>query len=777
MSSSSNLHYRTCHLCEAMCGVVIEHQAGEVVSIKGDKADPFSAGHICPKAVALKDLHEDPDRLRRPMKRVGNDWVEISWDEAFSEVEHNLKRIQKQYGRDAVGVYVGNPTAHNPGALLMLGPLLASLRTRNRFSATSVDQLPNMLANLEMFGHQALFPIPDLDRSDFLLMLGANPAASNGSVMSAGDVMGRIKGIRERGGRVVVLDPRRTESAEKADEHWFIRPGTDVFFLAALINVIFAENRQHLRHLADMTEGVETLRRALSDFTPEAVSPLTGVPAEKIRELARAFAEAERAVCYGRIGTSVQEFGGLATWLIYCLNIITGNLDREGGAMFTHPAIDIIGLSAGVATLRGSFDTYRSRVRELPEFGGELPVASFAEEILTPGEGQIRALITHAGNPVLSTPNGRQVEQALDSLEFMVAIDIYLNETTRHAHIILPPTGPLEHGHFDVVLNAVAVRNVVKYSPALFQAPFDSRHDWQILLELVVRLNSRNGFERGIWRGLQSVLEHMELEGMLDWLIATGPYGYRIGLLSKTDKLLNEFFLTGGLYQGAKRLLSGWVDKRVGLPSLLQATSLFSKQGQGLSMKSLREHPHGIDLGPLRESLPSRLCTPEQKIRLVPEIFLRDLLRAQERLSEGFDTEAMVLIGRRHMRSNNSWLHNSHRLIKGKNRCTVFIHPDDAQRLQIEDAAPVRVATAVGMIELPAEVTTDIMPGVISVPHGFGHHREGAQLMVAGRSPGVSVNDITDESVVDELTGVAVFNGLPVSVSAVVVQQGVAEVV
>jgi anaerobic selenocysteine-containing dehydrogenase len=750
-----------------MCGVVIEHADGQILSIKGDKDDPFSQGHICPKAVALKDLQEDPDRIRRPIKRVGQEWVEISWDEAFTEIEQQLKRIRKAHGDDAVGVYVGNPTAHNTGAMLMLGPFLASLNTRNRFSATSVDQLANMLANLKMFGHQALFPIPDLDRTDFLLMLGANPAASNGSLMSAGNVMKRITGIRERGGRVLVIDPRRTESAEKIGEHWFIRPGTDVFLLAAMVNVLFAERLTDLRHLQGMTDGVETLRQALADFTPEAVADITGIAAQDMRTLVRDFATAGRAVCYGRIGTSVQEFGGLSTWLIYCINILTGNLDREGGAMFTHPAIDIVGLSAGIAALRGSYDTYRSRVRDLPEFGGELPVAALAEEIWMPGEGQIRALITHAGNPVLSTPNGRQVEQALASLDFMVAIDIYLNETTRHASIILPPTGPLEHGHYDIALNAVAVRNVARYSPPLYNPPHDSRHDWQILLELIVRLNSRNTFERGLWRGLQVIVERMGLEGLLDWLISMGPKGYRLGVLSRADHLLNEFLLSGKLYQGAKKVLSGWVDKRVGLQSLLEATALFSHQQQGLNLKKLKAHPHGMDLGALQPSFPARLCTDGKRIALTPPEYLADLARARQRLSEGLDPESLLLIGRRHVRSNNSWLHNSHRLVKGKNRCTVMLHPDDAERLGIENGAAVRVASGVGVIELPAELTSDIMPGVVSVPHGFGHHRTGAQLAVASEVPGVSVNDITDEQVLDALTGVAVLNGLPVTVAPV----------
>lgn len=765
MSSPVSQHFRTCHLCEAMCGVVIEHEGDAIVSIKGDKQDPFSRGHVCPKAVALKDLQEDPDRLRRPLKRVGSDWVEISWEQAFDEVESGLRRVRQEFGNDAVGIYVGNPTAHNTGALLLLAPLLGVLRTRNRFSATSVDQLPHMLASLEMFGHQALFPIPDLDRTDFLLMLGANPAASNGSIMSAGNPMQRIKAIRERGGRVLVLDPRRTETAEHLGDHWFIRPGTDVFLLAAIVNVLFAEDLVRLRDLQGLVNGVNELKSAMQPFTPEAVADITGIAAQDIRQLARDFAAAERAVCYGRMGTSTQAFGGLSTWLIYCINVLTGNLDSEGGAMFTHPAIDLVGASGGVAAVRGSYNTWQSRVRGLPEFGGELPVATLAEEIVTPGPGRIRALITHAGNPVLSTPNGKQLDQALGQLDFMVAIDIYLNETTRHAHIILPPTGPLEHGHFDLALNLVAVRNVVKYSPPLLPAAPDSRHDWQILMELVVRLASRNPLDRQLWRGVQGIVEQLGMEGILDVLLRLGPRGQALPV-QRLDQLLTENPLGGGAYRLLRKFLAGRLGASRDLQALVTASGLLSPRRQGLSMEKLREQPHGIDLGPLERSFPERLFTRSRRIELASPVFLGDLPRALATLKAPRARNELLMIGRRHVRSNNSWLHNSHRLIKGKNRCTLLVHPLDADRLGLADGDQALVQSRVGRIEVPVGVTEDIMPGVVSVPHGFGHDRKGARLQVASRAAGVSVNDITDDQLLDALTGVAVLNGVAVTVTA-----------
>lgn len=729
--SGHQQHFRTCHICEAMCGVVIEHDGTQVVSIKGDKQDPLSRGHVCPKVMGLKDVHEDPDRLRRPVKRVGQEFVEISWEEAFATIEANVKRVRREHGPGALGVYVGNPTVHTP-ALVLIPPFIHALGAHQRFSATSVDQLPHMLANLQMLGHQLLFPVPDLDRTDFLLMLGANPAASNGSLMTAGDPMGRIKAIRERGGRVVVVDPRRTETAEKADDHIFLKPGTDFFFLAALANVMFHDAHIRLRHLGDLVTGLAELRAAVEPFTPEAVAELTGVAPAVLRDLARDFASAERGICYGRIGTCVQEFGGLASWLLHALNVITGNLDHEGGMMFATPAFNAVELGP-----RGEFGKHRTRVRGLPSFGGEFPASALAEEILTPGKGQIRLLATHAGNPVLSTPNGRQLDTALAQLDFMFSIDLYINETTRHAHIILPPTSALERSHMDLAFAPVSVRNFIKWSPPLFAAPADSRHDWQILLELANRLGESGRLGRYVRQGVQGAIERLGLDAGLDLMLRFGPYGSHARVVQKSSS-------------ATQRVLS-----------------VLRPDRDGLSLRKLQENPHGIDLGPLERRLPAALGTPDRKIHLAPELYLADVKRAKERL---FSRHAhpMLLIGRRHVRSNNSWLHNSQRLVKGKGRCTAQLHPDDAARLHVAEGQLVRVTSRVGSIEVPAEITDAIMPGVVSVPHGWGHGRAGVRLGVAGKVAGVSVNDITDEQHLDSLTGMPVLNGVPVAVSAVV---------
>lgn len=725
------LHFRTCHLCEAMCGVVIEHQEGEILSIKGDKDDPFSRGHICPKAVALKDLHEDPDRLRHPVKRVGQDWVRISWEEAFDTIESNVKRIRREHGGNALGVYVGNPTVHTP-ALLLIPPFIHALGAGQRFSATSLDQLPSMLASQQMFGHQLLFPLPDLDRTDFFLIVGGNPAASNGSLMTAGDPMGRIKSIRDRGGRVVLIDPRRTETAEKVDEHIFIRPGTDFFFLAAMVQVMFEDEHIRLRHLGEMVEGLVQLRDALVEFTPEAVTEITGIPVQKIRDLARDFASANHGACYGRIGACVQEFGGLTTWLLHAINVITGNLDRAGGMMFANPPFDVVGLGP-----KGNFGKQRSRVRGLPSFGGELPASVLAEEILTKGKGQIRMLATHAGNPVLSSPNGRQMDTALASLDFMFSIDIYINETTRHAHIILPPTSALERSHMDVGLAAVSVRNFAKWSPALFDTRDDTKQDWKILLELSSRLGETSRLGRYVKQGVQSAIDRLGLDAGLDLMLRFGEYGTHAKLAKKHSSPRE------------------------------QVLSVLRPDRDGLSLKKLADNPHGIDLGPLRPVFPQALATHRKKIQLAPLIYVEDVARAKEKLASR-KSDDMQLIGRRHVRSNNSWMHNSYRLVKGKSRCTAMLHPQDAARLNITDGQWVKLTSRVGSIELPAEITEAIMPGVVSVPHGFGHGREGVRLATARKeAEGVSINDITDENFIDALTGMPVLNGVPVTVSTV----------
>jgi len=699
-------HFRACHLCEAICGLVIETENEEIVSIRGDKNDPLSRGHICPKAVALKDLHEDPDRLRKPVKRIrddqGNDrWEEISWDEALDTVAKVLVETRQEFGVHAIGAYLGNPSVHNYGMLTHQGNLFRHFRTNNRFSATSVDQLPHHLASLWLFGHKNLFPIPDIDRTDYFLMLGANPLASNGSIWTVPDVRKRIKAMQARGGKLVVLDPRLTETAKLADSHHFITPGTDVLFLLAVLNTLFSEGLDNPGDLAGFTEGLDTVRDAVASFTPEYAEEHTGLDAETIRGIARDFAAAGAAICYGRMGVSTQAFGALNQWLIQIINIATGNLDKAGGSMFTLPAMDQI-----PSTSPGGFGRHRSRVRGLPEFDRELPAAALAEEIATPGENQIRVLFTGAGNPVLSTPNGAALDSALEQLAFMVSLDPYLNETTRHADIVLPPTSPLEHDHYDIAFHMNAMRNTTRFNEAIFDKPEGALHDWEIFTELGNRVARLQGTEE------QPVTPPDKL---IEMALSVGPYA----------------------------------DK-------------------GVSMQALRDKPSGIDLGPLQPLLPERLLTPAKTIQCATPEPLQDLARVREQFDDvaNIDSTSLKLIGRRHVRSNNSWMHNFHRLMKGKGRCTLLMHPEDLKARQLEDGQQVTIASRVGKLQVTAQASDEMMPGVVSLPHGFGHNRPGVRMDIAQRHSGVSCNDLTDEQFLDGLSGNAAVNGVPVSVTA-----------
>ena len=697
-------HYRACNLCEAICGLEIRHEDGQVRSIAGDAQDPFSRGHICPKAVGLKDVYEDPDRLRRPLRRTAGGWQEVGWDEALAEAAAGLRRVQARHGAHAVAWYAGNPSVHNSGTQLAAPGFLRALGSRSLFSASSVDQFPHHFAAWLLYGHPLLLPVPDLDRTDYWLILGANPLVSNGSLMTAPDVAGRLKAIQARGGRVVVVDPRRTETATRADAHHFIRPGTDVFLLLAMVQVLFAENLVRPGRLAAHTDGVAELGAAVADFTPEKVSSLTGLEPAVVRALARELAAAGRGVVYGRMGVSVQAFGGLCLWLINALNLLTGHLDEPGGYMFATPALDVLGKPGPYL----NYDRYRSRVRAVPEFMGELPVATLAEELLTPGAGQLRALVTSCGNPVLSTPNGRQLDAALAGLEFMVSIDIYLNETTRHAHLILPPATGLETAHYDVAFHALAVRNTSRYAEPLFDKGPTARYDWEIFEGLRQRLEAGPAYDPA------TVPPPQNPAAKIDLGLRAGPYG--------------------------------------------------QPEHGALSLDKLRAHPHGIDLGPLQPRLPAALRTPDQRINLAAPLLLADLARARRVLAAppALAPDQLLLISRRELRSNNSWMHNLPRLIKGRNRCTLQLHPRDAAARHLTDGQLVRVRSAVGTIELPVEITPALMPGVASIPHGYGHARPGTRLPVAQAHAGASINDLTDDTLLDELTGNAALSGVAV---------------
>jgi anaerobic selenocysteine-containing dehydrogenase len=695
---SKTLHHRACHLCEAICGLTIETEDERILSIKGDALDSFSRGHVCPKAVALQDIQNDPDRLRQPVRRVGNEWQPIGWDEAFELVATRLAEIRERHGNDAVAVYQGNPSVHNYGLMTHSNYFLGQLKTRNRFSATSVDQLPHHLVSQQMFGHGLLIPIPDIDHTDFMLILGGNPLASNGSIMTVPDVEKRLKALKARGGKLVVVDPRRTETAALANQHLFVRPGEDAALLLGILDTLFSEGLT--RESALPVNGLEAVREALAPFKVETMAARCGVPADDIRQLARAFAAVDKAVCYGRMGVSTQVFGSLCQWLVQLINLVTGNLDRVGGTLCTTPAVDLVATTAG-----GAFNRWQSRVSGLPEYGGELPVAALAEEMLTEGEGQVRALVTVAGNPVLSTPNGRRLEQALDGLEFMLSVDLYINETTRYADLILPPTAPLEHDHYDTTFNVFAVRNVTRFNEAILPKPEGALHDWEIFVGLAKAYAARQDAE---------LKPTMAPEQMIEMGLRFGPYG--------------------------------------------------DASEHKLNLARLREHPHGLDLGPLQPNLVPRLKTASRSIEAAPEIFLNDLRRFAD--SQAHAIDQLLLIGRRHVRSNNSWMHNYHRLVKGKPRHQLLMHPQDLATRGLVDGQKVRVRSRVGSIEIEVASSDEVMAGVVSLPHGWGHGRPGVQLSIAREQGGASANDLTDERHLDALSGNTALNGVPVEVEA-----------
>jgi anaerobic selenocysteine-containing dehydrogenase len=741
--------FRTCPFCEATCGLAVTVRGEQVVKVRGDADDVFSHGFLCPKGVALKDLHEDPDRLRTPLLRgAGGELRPASWDEAFAFIGERLAPLIEAHGRDAVAAYIGNPAAHGLAPLLYGRVLLKALGTRSVFSASTVDQRPKEVANGLMYGAALSVAIPDVDRTQHLLMLGANPLESNGSLMTAPDMRGRLKALRARGGKLVVVDPRRSRTAEVADEHHAIRPGTDAQLLFAIVHVLFDERLTAPGRLAELTDGIDTVRDLARPFSPEAVAPQTGIEADAIRRMARELAAAESAAVYGRIGTTTQEFGTLASWLVDVVNVLTGNLDRAGGALFPRAAAGQRNSAGEPGRGRGvKVGRWRSRVRGLPESFGELPVAALAEEIETPGDGQIRALITLAGNPARSTPNSGRLERALESLELYVAVDIYVNETTRHADVILPVPSPLQRSHYDLAFYQLSVRNVANYSPPTLPPDPDVPDEWVTLLRLAA-----------IAAG-QPVPADVE---PLDRLVA--------GELLRREVASEHSPVHG---RDVEELLAE-LEPRRGPERLLEILLRCGPYGEGfgarpdgLTLAALEAAPHGIDLGPLEPRLPELLRTPSGRIELAPEPIVADVARLRAALARPLDDDALVLVGRRQLRSNNSWMHNLELLVSGPERCTLHVHPDDAARLGLAEGQPARLSGRVGDLDAVVEVTDAVMRGVVSLPHGWGHDAPGARLGVAGDHAGVNSNALADEALVDALSGNAVLNGIPVVVAPV----------
>lgn len=717
-----------------MCGLEIQVDDGRVTGIRGNRDDVWSRGHLCPKGTSLAALHDDPDRIREPMIKVDGQWQEVSWDAAFRRCTELLTPVIDKYGIGAVTAYTGNPLAHSFSLARYAGVLMGMSGMPITYSPGTVDQWPKNLSSHLMYGLWWNFPVPDIERTDLLVIMGANPAASQGSLLAAPNVMGLIDAIRKRG-KVIVIDPVRTPTAARADEWLPIVPGTDAALLLAVAHTLFAEDLARPGpHLAGHLDGLDTLRRAVADWPPERVGAVTGIGEDRIRRLARELAGTDKSVVYGRIGLCNQEFGSLASWLVDVVNILTGHFDTPGGAMFPRPAAWSIttqplpGLEGGAP----EFGRWHTRVRGAKEVLGQAPVSCMAEEIATPGDGQLKALITVAGNPVLSTPGGDKLDEVLPMLEAMISVDLWLNETTRHADVILPGLSPLEQPHHDDLILLFAIHSIANYSAPVFD-PGDRPHEWEILIRLTGLCTGTPAedvdvaaiddgffdylaFTRGLdGAEIRKLYEHGGPERMLDLTLRTGPFGDQYG-----------------------------------------------KNPGGLTLDTLKANPNGIDFGPMVPQLPDILGTPDKKIRLAPQYLLDDLPRLAARMER--PAEPLVLVSRRHLRSNNTWLHNVPALMKGKDRCTLLIHPDDAARCGIADNDIVTVKSEAGEIRVPVEITDAIKPGVVSMPHGWGHGKPGTRMTVANGSPGANTNVLSPPTFVDQPSGNGVLNGIPVMI-------------
>jgi len=735
----SRVEFRTCPLCEATCGLEISLEENRVTRIRGDQDDVFSHGYICPKGSTLKQLESDPDRLRSPKIKVDGAWRDATWDEAFGLIEERLVPILTAHGGDSVGVYLGNPNVHNLSGLLYGRVLVRALRTRSIFTAATVDQMPKHVSSGLMFGHPDLIPVPDIDRTHFLLMLGSDPYESNGSLATAPDWPGRMRSIIDRGGRVVVVDPRRSRTAANASEHLPIRPGTDALFLAALASTLVEEGL--VADLPEFYRGLDRAAASLTPFTPESVESATRIPAAVTRRLARELAAAESAAVFGRVGTHTVRFGTVSSWLVDVLNAITGNLDRPGGAMFPLPAHERPRTRRGFTTGR-----WTTRVRSLPEVRGELPSSAMAEEIAGgPDDSRIRAMIVVAGNPVSSTPNTDNLADAFDRLDLMVSIDMYLNETSRHADVVLPATPPLERSHYDLAFTGLSIRNIANYSPAVL--PNEAGlEEWEIICK-IASIATGQGAETD-----PALVDDFAFITYLQGLIddESSPIGGRE---------ISEILAMVGDRKGPERFLD----------LMLRAGPYgdhFGRVDDGLTLATLEANPHGIDFGPLRPRLPGALCTVDGMVQLAPEEIVADLHRLESSLAR-HDDDGFLLIGRRQLRSNNSWMHNIDVLMRGRERCTLLIHPEDAASIGVDDHALVEVSSRKGKVVAPVELSADMMRGVVSLPHGWGHDRDGVVMSVAVRKPGVNSNILSDEEDLDPLSGNATLNAIPVTLAPV----------
>ncbi|MGQ0620413.1 MAG: molybdopterin-dependent oxidoreductase [Panacagrimonas sp.] len=745
MAGGLSRHVRKCPICEAGCGVVVTVDAAlrKVIDIRGDEHDPLSRGFVCPKSQGMKVLREDRDVLTRPLRRRGRDFEEIGWDEAFELAAERFKDLSRKHGADANAIYVGNPTAHNPGGLLYTLSTAMALGTRSLFSSTSVDHMPKVLSTGLMFGDQSLIPVPDVDRTDYLLILGANPCISGGSLMTAPGFGRRMEEIRQRGGQIVVVDPRRSETAELATRHLPIRPGTDPYFLLGLLQVVFGDTLARLGRLEPHTNGMPEIAALARSFSMSDLAASCGIDGATIAQIARDFATAPSAACYGRTGSSQQPFGSVTSWLIDVLNAVTGNLDRPGGAMIPMGVTPSIFLNERYQDGVGPHHRWHSRVRGLPECAGQFPAVVLAEEILTPGPGKIRGLLTMCANPVISAPNGPQLSKALAALDFMVAVDVYVGETSRHADLILPGNGHLERSDWPIFTTTLAVRHVAKWVDKVFEPAPGTRSDGEIMLALAARISGASE--------------------------------------QATDDALAGYFLQGAEARGAlgghtAAQAQDLLEARHGSDRIYEILlrshhfgDHFGARPDGLTLAKVKAADHGIDLGPLFERLPQALGTPSGKVELAPGLLMDEMPRLRQAMAGYMASDRMIMIGRRQLHSINSWMHNIRAFNRGPDKCTALLHPADAGRLQLRAGDKVDITRGDKLITVPVTVSDEIMAGVISLPHGWGHDAPGSRLSYALTRPGVNSNLIASEFDIDVPSGNAVLTGFTVGVTRSVV--------
>jgi len=717
---------RACNLCEACCGLELHVEGNKILSVRPDDADPLSEGYACPKGIAIADVHHDPDRVRQPMRRTpSGDFEPVSWEVALAEATRGLADVQRRHGKDAVALYIGNPVVHDHAAALVRAGLMAALGSRNCYSAGSQDTSPRFAASWYLYGSSFATPIPDLERTDYLLCIGANPVVSNGSLLTAPNMRARLRRLRARGGRLVVVDPRRSETAREADEHVAILPGGDAALLLGMVRVLLDEDRVDRAAIDALASGFAAVEARVRRLDRVALAASSGLSWETITRLAREFASAPTSAAYARIGVCNNRFGTLASWATDVLNLVAGRLGAAGGSMFSTPAVDPSRLS-GIPGFDGH-GRFHSRVRGLPETLGDLPAACLAEEIEALGNGQVRGLLTFAGNPVLSVPNGTRLDAALEQLEFQVSVDIYLNETTRHADLVLPPAWALAEDHYDLIFAPVAVRNFARWSPPAVEPEPGERADWEILLALA----------EGLGGGLTGVRP-------LDWLLKGAA---KLGWQATPNHLLDLLLRTGTHGDGF-------------LPRALR----FGRFREGLSLQALREMPHGADLGPLEPGVARRVLHRDRRVHVSAGPFLAAFDRWASLPAAGAPAEGeLLLIGRRDLRTNNSWMHNVPSLVSGRERCVLLVHPDDAGRAGVADGEMAILESRVHRGPVPVRLSEDMRPGVVSLPHGWGHASAARYLRTAGSRPGVSFNDWSDDAETEDTVGQSILNGVRVT--------------